>query len=598
MSAKTNRRRCLIVVAAFLCSTGSNAKTSFASGTPMNLGVALAAVSLAQGDVWTQKADMPTARLGLTTAVVNGKIYAIGGYARANSPAMKTVEEYDPATDTWTAKADMPTARMWLSASVVDGKIYAIGGWVNFWEPGISTVEEYDPATDTWTKKADLPTARLGLTTSVVDGLIYAIGGGTTVSKLLRTVEAYDPQTDTWTTKADMHTGRLFLSTGVVNGKIYVIGGGGSTADVVFPSVEEYDPTADTWTSITTMSEPKFSVATSAVNGKIYAFGGRSGNQNFSTVEEYDPFTDTWASKASMPRPNGASSASEVNGKIYVIGGAETATGSHPGVGTVYEYDIGLTVASPDFNGDGIVDSADMRLMVDHWHTNYPLCDIAPAPFGDGIVDVQDLIFLSEHLFEEVSDPTLVAHWALDETEGLAGDSVGNNYGYVLGGAIWEPDGGQVGGAIRLDGVDGCIIASPVLNPADPEMSSGFSMFAWVQGGAPGQVIVSGAAGANWLMLDAEGRLMTEVKSPDPSGIPLLSQTVITDGNWHRVGLVWDGLYRTLCVDDAVVAEDTQDGLDGSSNGLYIGCGKNMQPGTYYSGLIDDVRIYNRAVRP
>lgn len=35
-----------------------------------------------------------------------------------------------------------------------------------------------------------------------------------------------------------------------------------------------------------------------------------------------------------------------------------------------------------------------------------------------------------------------------------------------------------------------------------------------------------------------------------------------------------------------------------SSNGLYIGCGKTMEPGTYWSGLIDDVRIYSRAVYP
>jgi hypothetical protein len=77
-----------------------------------------------------------------------------------------------------------------------------------------------------------------------------------------------------------------------------------------------------------------------------------------------------------------------------------------------------------------------------------------------------------------------------------------------------------------------------------------------------------------------------------------VSQTVITDGNWHRIGLVWDGSHRTLCVDDAVVAEDVQDGLGGSGDGLYIGTGKTMAPGTYFSGLIDDVRIYNRAVRP
>ena len=54
-----------------------------------------------------------------------------------------------------------------------------------------------------------------------------------------------------------------------------------------------------------------------------------------------------------------------------------------------------------DLNRDGIVDSADMRIMVDHWGTGEPLCDIGPMPFGDGIVDVQDLIVLAENLFEE-----------------------------------------------------------------------------------------------------------------------------------------------------------------------------------------------------
>jgi Tol biopolymer transport system component len=55
-----------------------------------------------------------------------------------------------------------------------------------------------------------------------------------------------------------------------------------------------------------------------------------------------------------------------------------------------------------DLNADGIVDSADMCIIVDNWGTDEPLCDIGPTPFGDGIVDVQDLIVLAEHLFEEI----------------------------------------------------------------------------------------------------------------------------------------------------------------------------------------------------
>ncbi len=55
-----------------------------------------------------------------------------------------------------------------------------------------------------------------------------------------------------------------------------------------------------------------------------------------------------------------------------------------------------------DLNRDGIVDSADMCIIVDNWGTDDPLCDIGPMPWGDGIVDVHDLIVLAEHLFEEI----------------------------------------------------------------------------------------------------------------------------------------------------------------------------------------------------
>ncbi len=91
---------------------------------------------------------------------------------------------------------------------------------------------------------------------------------------------------------------------------------------------------------------------------------------------------------------------------------------------------------------------------------------------------------------------------------------------------------------------------------------------------------------------------MTELKGTGRGASELLSQTTITDGNWHRIGLVWDGSNRTLYVDDIVVAEDEQTNLAASDNGLYIGAGTAMEPGSFWSGLIDDVRIYNRAVTP
>ena len=66
-------------------------------------------------------------------------------------------------------------------------------------------------------------------------------------------------------------------------------------------------------------------------------------------------------------------------------------------------YDLWKASIDPiiDLNGDGIVDSIDMCIVVDNWGTDNKLCDVGPMPWGDGIVDVEDLIVLAEHLFEE-----------------------------------------------------------------------------------------------------------------------------------------------------------------------------------------------------
>jgi hypothetical protein len=208
---------------------------------------------------------------------------------------------------------------------------------------------------------------------------------------------------------------------------------------------------------------------------------------------------------------------------------------------------------------------------------------------------VQDLIALAEYLPGSVYDPTLAAHWALDETEGTtAQESTNGVNGYVVGDPLWQPTGGIVNGALQLDGMDDCVIATSVTNPAEGP----FSVFAWVKGGAPGQGIAAQQAISDWLILDAEGRLATELKDADGLSAPLVSETVITDGHWHRVGLVWDGSTRMLSVDDVMVAQDSQAALLSSDRGLYIGVGKDYALGTFFSGMIDDVRIYSRAVSP
>ena len=249
-----------------------------------------------------------------------------------------------------------------------------------------------------------------------------------------------------------------------------------------------------------------------------------------------------------------------------------------------------------DLNSDGTVDAVDMCIMVDHWGTDNSLCDIGPMPWGDGIVDGEDLKVLAEHLFEEVNDPTLVAHWPLDEAEGMVvADGAGGNDGFALGDPVWLHDGGQVNGALHLDGVDDYVVTGAAPNPE----GNSYSVLAWMKGGAPGQVVLSQMGKANWLSTDpSEGTLMTELTASGRNGRSLGSEAVITDGNWHRIAFVWDGSYRRLYVDGVIVAEDAQDSLDISVNSLYFGTGKTMEPSSFWSGLIDDIRIYNRAVHP
>jgi N-acetylneuraminic acid mutarotase len=301
-------------------------------------------ISLLAQDLWTQKADMPTARFGLTATVVDGKVYAIGGGIYRGG-MVRTVQEYNPATDTWVDKANMPTATCWHATSAVDGKVYAIGGWSEF--GGIDTVLEYDPATDTWAAKASMPTPRQFLSTSVVNGKIYAIGGEEHSPLGVGTVEEYDPTTDTWTTKADMPTPRMLASTSVVDGIIYAIGGA-RYEHTHSSTVEAYDPATDTWTTKASMPTSRVFFSTSVVNGKIYAIGGCRGNYALltsNTVEVYDPATDTWAEADPLPTPRAALATSAVNGRIYAIGGdsGDPVVFSRPS-STVEE----LTVAPPE----------------------------------------------------------------------------------------------------------------------------------------------------------------------------------------------------------------------------------------------------------
>jgi len=259
----------------------------------------------------------------------------------------------------------------------------------------------------------------------------------------------------------------------------------------------------------------------------------------------------------------------------------------------------------PDFNGDEKVDVADFARLAQYWHQDESSVDISPAPIGDRNVDVQDLAVMADYWLKDVLPVTLGAYWKLDEQEGsIAKNRVSDNHGTVYGEPVWQPAGGMIDGALQLDGINDYVSTDFVLDPANGP----FSIFTWIKGGSPGGVILSQTDGAGsgetWLGADPLlGKLMTGLVPPATGRFgpqPLVSESIITDGQWHHVGFAWDGSYRILYVDGTEVAKDTaaQNPLKSADGGMYIGVGKTLDAGAFFTGLIDDVRIYNVALTP
>ena len=113
---------------------------------------------------------------------------------------------------------------------------------------------------------------------------------------------------------------------------------------------------------------------------------------------------DDWSEPVNIGPPVNVSIISDAS-PVVSYDGCTLYFSSYARIGNygTWDWDIWQAPIIPivDLNSDGIVDSADMCIIVDNWGTDEPLCDIGPMPWGDGIVDVEDLIVIAGHLFEE-----------------------------------------------------------------------------------------------------------------------------------------------------------------------------------------------------
>jgi len=190
-------------------------------------------------NTWSEKSPLPTPLLGLRAGVVDDKIYTVGGGLcfSCQEVAVNTVYEYDPAADTWTSVAPMPTARLDLAVRVMNGLLYAVGGYGG--DNLTGALEAYNPTTNTWATLAPMPTPRGGLAAGVVNGRLYAVGGDNGYTDYAKN-EIYNPTTNRWTTHAPLPVRETDLGVGVVNNVLYAVGG--FHADKAVPTVYTFQP--------------------------------------------------------------------------------------------------------------------------------------------------------------------------------------------------------------------------------------------------------------------------------------------------------------------------------------------------------------------
>ena len=286
---------------------------------------------------WKVISQLPTGRAGFSTAVVDGKIYLIGGTLLENKRGpfgLSTVEVYDTQNNSWQRLTDMPTLRLFSGAAVVDGKIYVVGGYSSIDRNGANTkmvkvVEVYDPQTDTWSRKQDMSVARFAFGIGVVKKKIYVMGGVNPFEKPWRLdhMEVYDPTGDTWVERANMPTIRSGVEAAVVKGTIYVIAGSGwphnGQGGPKLATIEAYHPRTNRWRKKPDLPNLKTTFSTVVVGDEIYIIGGFEGfgfEKYLATVEVYDPETERWDESPPMPTGNTPFDAAVVNGKIYILG--------------------------------------------------------------------------------------------------------------------------------------------------------------------------------------------------------------------------------------------------------------------------------------
>jgi len=281
--------------------------------------------------VWEEKAPVSVARHAFDgVEVLGGKIYFVGG--SSGSGGQNIAERYDPTTNTWETLANMTVARSGVACAVLNEKLYAIGG------VGLSSVEVFDPSSGTWSAGIALPSEVKNGTAITVDGKIYLIGGKNSSNQNINQLLCFDPSTSQWSAKANMPTSRHGAKLVWLENRIWAIGG-----NIESPTnkVESYDPSTDTWRAEESLQIARMWPVAWVAEGRIYVGVGHDGSSKLNSIEVYDPTTKQWASAGNFPEVKYLADAVVLNNKAYVVAGRNGSTFSNK----VFAADLNASVS-------------------------------------------------------------------------------------------------------------------------------------------------------------------------------------------------------------------------------------------------------------
>ena len=297
---------------------------------------------LATSNTWTVRASMPTPRIRLKAATVNGIIYAIGGFGYAPTAGTNLirpkVEAYNSSTNAWTLKRSLPEPLEPTGVTTINGKIYVAGGLSN--ERISKALYVYDPATNLWTRKADMPYTgtRFGGQQGAISGRLYVYLGVTTnpdgtvgPQRFLR----YNPSTNTWATLKVPSFARVGGVSGVFNGRLYLLGGQLRPGVGRAWDVHVYNP-ASGWSKLPLNPGAlggNRDLTYGTTGGKLYITGAWYADGWGHVDAVYNPATNTLASLTAPSHYNRLYGAGAgANGQFYAIGGStcEQVSGQEP----------------------------------------------------------------------------------------------------------------------------------------------------------------------------------------------------------------------------------------------------------------------------